>query len=145
MRTAISLTSSILIAQFRILILEFNEFIDYQLLNFFILVDSSAASSQYREQGAHYWRGFTIDQMINQCIGNNQDGGKGRQMPVHYGSKAHNLPTVSSPLSNSKIIKLLRFLKLQDQVMPSEQQMRKKLQLYILEKEQPVKVIFQPP
>ena len=53
MRTAISLTSSILIAQFRILILEFNEFIDYQLLNFFILVDSSAASSQYREQGIH--------------------------------------------------------------------------------------------
>lgn len=43
--------------------------------------------TQYREQGVHYWRGFKIDQIINQCIGNNQDGAKGRQMPVHYGSK----------------------------------------------------------
>ena len=49
-RTAISLTSSILTAQFRILILEFNEVIDYQLLNFFIIADSSGASSQCREQ-----------------------------------------------------------------------------------------------
>ena len=56
--------------------------------------------TQYREQGAHFWRGFTIDQMINQCIGNAVDGGKGRQMPVHYGSKKHNNVTVSSPLSN---------------------------------------------
>lgn len=43
--------------------------------------------TQYREQGAHIWRGFTIDQIINQCIGNSMDVGKGRQMPVHYGSK----------------------------------------------------------
>ena len=27
------------------------------------------------------------------------DGGKGRQMPVHYGSKELNMLTVSSPLS----------------------------------------------
>lgn len=43
--------------------------------------------TQYRQQGAHVWRGFTIDQIINQCIGNSMDGGRGRQMPVHYGSK----------------------------------------------------------
>jgi 2-oxoisovalerate dehydrogenase E1 component alpha subunit len=43
--------------------------------------------TQYREQGAHIWRGFTIDQVINQCIGNAMDAAKGRQMPVHYGSK----------------------------------------------------------
>lgn len=55
--------------------------------------------SQYREQGAHYWRGFTIEDIINQCIGNVADLGKGRQMPVHYGSKKHNNVTVSSPLS----------------------------------------------
>jgi 2-oxoisovalerate dehydrogenase E1 component alpha subunit len=55
--------------------------------------------SQYREQGAHVWRGFTIDQVINQCIGNSKDAGKGRQMPVHYGCKELNNPTVSSPLS----------------------------------------------
>ena len=55
--------------------------------------------TQYREQGAFIWRGFTIDQIINQCIGNAMDGGKGRQMPVHYGSKDLNMVTVSSPLS----------------------------------------------
>ena len=54
--------------------------------------------TQYREQGAHMWRGFTIEQEINQCIGNSADQGRGRQMPVHYGSKELNHPTVSSPL-----------------------------------------------
>ena len=29
--------------------------------------------SQYREQGAHYWRGFSIESIINQCIGNIAD------------------------------------------------------------------------
>lgn len=43
--------------------------------------------TQYREQGVHYWRGYTIDQIINQCIGNSLDAAKGRQMPVHYGSR----------------------------------------------------------
>lgn len=55
--------------------------------------------TQYREQGAHIWRGFTIENIINQCMGNVADGGKGRQMPVHYGSKQFNNVTVSSPLS----------------------------------------------
>jgi len=32
-------------------------------------------------------------------MGNGQDAGKGRQMPVHYGSKDLNNVTVSSPLS----------------------------------------------
>lgn len=60
--------------------------------------------TQYREQGAHYWRGFTIDQIINQCIGNALDGGKGRQMPVHYGCRELNNVTVSSPLSIIRFI-----------------------------------------
>ncbi|CAD8176016.1 unnamed protein product [Paramecium octaurelia] len=54
---------------------------------------------QYREQGSFMWRGFTIEQIVNQCIGNHLDGGKGRQMPVHYGSKDLNIVTVSSPLT----------------------------------------------
>lgn len=57
--------------------------------------------TQYREQGAHIWRGFTLDNVFNQCIGTVYDAAKGRQMPVHYGSKALNNVTVSSPLSNS--------------------------------------------
>ncbi len=59
--------------------------------------------TQYREQGVHYWRGFNIDLIINQCIGNSHDAAKGRQMPVHYGSKELNNVTVSSPLSNQFI------------------------------------------
>lgn len=68
--------------------------------------------SQYREQGAHYWRGYTIDQIINQCIGNVADGGKGRQMPVHYGSKELNNITVSSPLGIVYFIQELKSHKL---------------------------------
>lgn len=34
-----------------------------------------------------------------QCFGNVLGHGKGRQMPIHYGSKAHNFQTVSAPLA----------------------------------------------
>ena len=44
------------------------------------------------------WRGFTLDQFMNQCYGNVDDGGKGKQMPVHYGSKELNFVTISSTL-----------------------------------------------
>lgn len=55
--------------------------------------------AQYREQGVLLWRGFTLHEFANQCYGNSEDTGKGRQMPVHYGSKRHNFSTVSSPLA----------------------------------------------
>lgn len=76
--------------------------------------------TQYREQGAHIWRGYTIENVINQCIGNVADGGKGRQMPVHYGSKDCNTVTVSSPLSTPPTIQPLRFRRLQAQATRSE-------------------------
>ena len=53
---------------------------------------------QYREAGVLVWRGFTISDFINQCYGNIDDLAKGRQMPVHYGSKKLNFVTISSPL-----------------------------------------------
>ncbi|XP_055638274.1 2-oxoisovalerate dehydrogenase subunit alpha, mitochondrial [Toxorhynchites rutilus septentrionalis] len=53
---------------------------------------------QYREAGVLVWRGFTISDFVNQCYGNREDQGKGRQMPVHYGSKKLNFVTISSPL-----------------------------------------------
>ena len=53
---------------------------------------------QYREAGAFLWRGFSIQQMAHQLTSNQYDLGKGRQMPVHYGSKELNICTVSSPL-----------------------------------------------
>lgn len=44
------------------------------------------------------WRGMEPERLMDQCYGNASDPGKGRQMPVHYGSKAHNYVTISSPL-----------------------------------------------
>ncbi|CAL5203944.1 unnamed protein product [Lathyrus oleraceus] len=54
---------------------------------------------QYREPGVLLWRGFTLQQFAHQCFGNTNDFGKGRQMPIHYGSNKHNYFTVSSPIA----------------------------------------------
>jgi len=54
--------------------------------------------SQYREQGALMFRGFSLENFMNQMFSNEEDLGKGRQMPIHYGSNALNYMTVSSPL-----------------------------------------------
>ena len=53
---------------------------------------------QYREQGALAYRGFTVEQFMNQLFSNEKDLGKGRQMPVHYGCSDLNFMTISSPL-----------------------------------------------
>eukprot|EP00339_Tiarina_fusa_P018603 CAMPEP_0117025432 /NCGR_PEP_ID=MMETSP0472-20121206/18784_1 /TAXON_ID=693140 ORGANISM="Tiarina fusus, Strain LIS" /NCGR_SAMPLE_ID=MMETSP0472 /ASSEMBLY_ACC=CAM_ASM_000603 /LENGTH=375 /DNA_ID=CAMNT_0004732139 /DNA_START=141 /DNA_END=1268 /DNA_ORIENTATION=- len=63
------------------------------------LKDSDTIFAQYREQGVLLWRGFSMEQMMHQCFSNAKDFGKGRQMPVHYGSKAHNFQAISSPLA----------------------------------------------
>ncbi|KAJ2160872.1 hypothetical protein GGF46_001929 [Coemansia sp. RSA 552] len=54
---------------------------------------------QYREAGVLLQRGFTLPQFMNQCYSNEMDLGKGRQMPIHYGSKELNFQTISSPLA----------------------------------------------
>ncbi|MFC4699260.1 thiamine pyrophosphate-dependent dehydrogenase E1 component subunit alpha [Glaciecola siphonariae] len=54
--------------------------------------------SQYREQGALVYRGYTTEQFMNQMFSNKLDPNKGRQMPIHYGDKALNFMTISSPL-----------------------------------------------
>ncbi len=54
--------------------------------------------AQYREQGALMFRGFTLEQFMNQMFSNEKDLGKGRQMPIHYGSNELNYMTISSPL-----------------------------------------------
>ena len=63
------------------------------------LADEDQVFAQYCEQGVLLWRGYTFREFANQCYGNNLDPCKGRQMPVHYGSKAHNFHVVSSPLA----------------------------------------------
>lgn len=55
--------------------------------------------AQYREAGVLLYRGFTLSQFVDQCYGNCDDDGKGKQMPVHYGSRQLNFMTISSPLS----------------------------------------------
>ena len=55
--------------------------------------------SQYRELGVFLWRGFSIQQASHQLFSNAKDLGEGKQMPVHYGSAAIKMQTISSPLS----------------------------------------------
>ncbi|XP_063239500.1 2-oxoisovalerate dehydrogenase subunit alpha, mitochondrial isoform X2 [Bacillus rossius redtenbacheri] len=55
--------------------------------------------AQYRESGVLMWRGYALDQFLDQCFGNCDDEGRGRMMPIHYGSKAHHFVTISSPLT----------------------------------------------
>jgi 2-oxoisovalerate dehydrogenase E1 component alpha subunit len=55
--------------------------------------------AQYREAGVLFWRGFSVQQAADQCFSNEKDLGKGRQMPVHYGSRELHYQTISSPLT----------------------------------------------
>ena len=55
--------------------------------------------AQYREAGVLMWRGFTLANVMNQCYSNERDFGKGRQMPVHYGSSDHYFQTIASTLT----------------------------------------------
>ena len=63
------------------------------------LMQQDMVYAQYREAGVIMWRGFTLDDFADQCFSNEGDTGKGRQMPVHYGSRALNFQTISSPLA----------------------------------------------
>ena len=64
------------------------------LIQFYI----HGSSFKLHFSGVLMWRGFTLDNFMNQCYGNEFDEGKGRQMPVHYGSSRLNFVTISSPL-----------------------------------------------
>ncbi|KAJ1497783.1 hypothetical protein HMI56_005403 [Coelomomyces lativittatus] len=60
---------------------------------------SDTIYGQYREAGVLLYRGFQLSDFMHQCFSNHCDLGKGRQMPVHYGSKALSFQTISSPLA----------------------------------------------
>lgn len=47
--------------------------------------------SQYREAGVFVQRGYTFENFMSQLFANRKDSGKGRNMPVHYGSAALNI------------------------------------------------------
>jgi 2-oxoisovalerate dehydrogenase E1 component alpha subunit len=46
---------------------------------------------QYREQGVFQQRGYGLSDFMNQLFANRKDLGKGRSMPVHYGSRELNI------------------------------------------------------
>lgn len=52
----------------------------------------------YREPGALFYRGYTLQQYTNQLFGNAEDPIKGRQMPVHHSARALNIVSISSPV-----------------------------------------------
>ncbi len=62
------------------------------------LRDSDWVYPSYREQGAWFWRGYTIDQFIHQLFGTEKDPSKGRQMPVHHSANWLNCVSISSPV-----------------------------------------------
>ena len=64
------------------------------------LANTDMVYTQFRELGVLMWRGFTVDDVMDQCFSTKWEQGKGRQMPVHYGSKEHNFQTVSSCVGN---------------------------------------------
>lgn len=53
---------------------------------------------QYREAGTIFWRGWTPQEYIHHMFCNGSDIILGRQMPNHFGSRALNIVTVSSPI-----------------------------------------------
>lgn len=63
------------------------------------LTSDDVVFCQYREQGVFKARGFTLQDFMNQLFANSKDPGRGRNMPVHYGSKELNIHTISSPLA----------------------------------------------
>ncbi|PSN40908.1 hypothetical protein C0J52_12456 [Blattella germanica] len=67
----------------------------------YVIGASSVSESDFVSMpaGVLMWRGFSIDQCVNQCFGNIEDEGRGKQMPIHYGSKSHHFVTISSPLT----------------------------------------------
>lgn len=55
------------------------------------LVPEDVVFAQYRETGVFQQRGFTLADFMNQLFANSKDSGKGRNMPVHYGSSKLNI------------------------------------------------------
>lgn len=55
---------------------------------------------QYREAGVFTQRGFKFEDFMSQLFANRKDAGKGRNMPVHYGSRKLNIVRAIQPLQD---------------------------------------------
>lgn len=67
-------------------------------MSVFPLRDDDWIFPSYREQGAWFWRGYGIENFLNQLFGNRKDPTKGRQMPVHHSANWLNCVSISSPV-----------------------------------------------
>jgi 2-oxoisovalerate dehydrogenase E1 component alpha subunit len=56
-----------------------------------VLEKEDVVFCQYREQGVFKQRGFELSDFMNQLFANKKDPGRGRNMPVHYGSEKLNI------------------------------------------------------
>lgn len=63
------------------------------------LLPSDVVFAQYRETGVFQQRGFPLSSFMNQLFANRLDNGRGRNMPVHYGSSELNIHTISSTIA----------------------------------------------
>ena len=61
--------------------------------------DKDYVFAQYRELGSFLYRGCSIQELSDLNFSNDRDVNKGKQMPIHYGSKKLNMLTISSPLA----------------------------------------------
>lgn len=63
------------------------------------LIPEDVIFAQYRETGVFAQRGFKLKDFMSQLFANKNDSGRGRNMPVHYGSAKLNIHTISSTLA----------------------------------------------
>lgn len=63
------------------------------------LRDDDPVFAQYREHGVYFQRGTSLEEFLAQCFSTKDDTGKGRNMPVHYGSKKQHVHAISSCLA----------------------------------------------
>ena len=66
------------------------------------LLPEDVVFAQYREAGVFQQRGFRLEDFMNQLFANRKDIGKGRNMPVHYGSGKLNHVIQASLFSSTR-------------------------------------------
>ncbi|KAI7652517.1 thiamine diphosphate-binding protein [Hortaea werneckii] len=80
--------------------------------------------AQYRETGIFQYRGFTPSDFMAQLFATANDPGRGRNMPVHYGSSKFKVHTISSPLATQipQAAGAAYAVKVQNQQNPTDEQ-----------------------
>lgn len=80
--------------------------------------------AQYREHGVFQYRGYEPKDFMAQLFATKDDPGRGRNMPVHYGSSKFRIHTISSPLATQipQASGAAYAVKMQNQQNPTDEQ-----------------------